>query len=1047
MDFIEYLPSPIAQPFHKASNPSDPQRKDYQRVTLENMLSYNAIVLLSYYFQEYTSSIDEDGETKNNLPPLNLKFDLSQMSLGKWQGVCRETSSILNKYPGIKKAPLITEIIELYHGKSKKWCSEVDKLIQQRNQDAHGAVGEIDLDKRNGDLAEVLKKLSFYKDYELLVPTNDLVEDGIKKYNTLKFHGVESISTTIDFKDLSVSKFIPMIYGKKTELSLSPLLIFKEIDNGGELFWYTKVKNKKKSIYHYLGLGKALDLKGNESDPSSSYQDGEEISKELIRLRFIVEDESLVDKKEPNLEIFVKKSKKTIPLDKDFEIEIVVENKGELSAENICIECNLSEAFKVQNQEGKKKNSIEYIINELTPNSVSKPKKFKIKTMESGVWEFPELFISSYNYQDDINENEIEVKDQPIFSESFLMTITDPNDPDSLVPVINLYMSSNNSSPKVGEQVDLTVTIDNIGGGVANDVDVLIMPPINEFKMVSGSQKWLGKINPKQKQVLNFSMVPTKPGIFSVGVRDVLYKDNENMVFLTEGIVNHNILVKDFPKTTLKFMMKEFLDELYIDKEEKVEIDKYCRKFSSLKLKDELPRLERDIQIELIEKSIRTVGSELGYKVKDGSYKNQEETKTVFSIGQKTPFILLKDKVDGLKVSLRLELEDSIIGNKNIEETWKKQFRQVSFSEFNLSEFIKKYKENSLLKLIDLITQTLKFVGRSYLQLEKFKERISEELMIDSNEVSLTKQKGNLIEYEYRNPSKGLNLLFSIEFKENKFSLSYRLRSSIRNKNMVLVKEDNNPDKLISGLRKRILTDMNETNSSIFGLDSFKNLTQWKSIFNEIILSVTKVIGEKYYLQVSEKGLISFYFDNGGSLFNNESLFLGLEFNPQKSFIHSRYISNEYSNLIRHEDGLELKFVIPSFQEPFVKTISFNKNISLELIQTILNDSISFVLIEMELMNIPLGTDYIQFLMDSKHLYYKEVVGQINAQGVNEENYDELKQKGIIGGKSILNYYYLNFEKKFIKNNFEAPIKVINGENGKELVIPQKYKLLNTDKV
>jgi hypothetical protein len=33
-----------------------------------------------------------------------------------------------------------------------------------------------------------------------------------------------------------------------------------------------------------------------------------------------------------------------------------------------------------------------------------------------------------------------------------------------------------------------------------------------------------------------------------------------------------------------------------------------------------------------------------------------------------------------------------------------------------------------------------------------------------------------------------------------------------------------------------------------------------------------------------------------------------------------------------------------------------------------------------------------QFLMDSKHLYYKEVVGQINAQGVNEENYDELKK-------------------------------------------------------
>lgn len=1047
MDFLEYLPTPIAQPFYKASNPNDPQRKDYQRVTLENMLSYNAIVLLSYYFQEYNSFIDGEGETKDVLPPLNLKFDLSQMSLGKWQGVCRETTSILKNYSGTKKAPLIAEIIELYHGKSKKWCSEVDKLIQQRNQDAHGAVGEIDLDKRNGVLSEVLKNLSFYREYELLVPTNDLIEDGIKKYNTLRFHGVESNSTIIDFKDLSVSKYIPMIYGKKTEINLSPLLIFKEIDNGGELFWYTKIKNKKKAVFHYLGLGKGFDLQGNESDPSSHYQDGEEISKELIRLRFIVEDESLIDKKEPNLEIFVKKSKKTIPVDKDFEIEILVENKGELSAENICIECSLSEAFKVENHEGKKKNGFDYGILELPPNSISKPKKFKIKTVEPGVWEFPDIYISSYSYQDDINENEVEVKDQPVFSESFLMTVTDPNDPDSLVPVINLYMFSNNSSPKVGEQVDFTVTIDNIGGGVANDVDVMIMPPIDEFSVVSGSQKWTGNINPKQQQVLTFSMVPTKPGIFSVRVRDVLYKDNENMVFLTEGIVNHNILVKDFPKTTLKFMLKDFLEELYLDKDEKLEIDKYCRKFSSLKLKDELPRLERDTQIELIEKSIRTIGSELGYKVKDRSHKNQTETKTIFFIGLKTPFLLLKDKVEGLKLLLRLDIEDSIIGSKNVEETWKKQFRQVRFSEIDLTEFIKKYKENSLFKLIDLITQTLKFVGRSYLQLEKFKERISEELLIDSNEVTLINQKGNLIEYEYRMLNKDLNLFFNLEFKENKFSLFYRLRSSIKNKKMILVKEDSNPDKLIFGLRKRILTDLNETNSSIFGLDLFKNLTQWKSIFSEILSSITKVIGEKYYLHVNRKGFISFYFDNGSSLFDNESSFLGLEFNPQKSFIHSRYISNENSNLVRHQDGLDLKFVVPSQQDPYVNSVSFNKNISAELIQTILTDTTSFVLIEMELMNIPLGIDYIQFLLDSKHLYYEEVVDQINAQGVNEENYEKLKQKGVIGGKSLVNYFYLNFEKKFIKNNFEPPMKIVNGENGKELVIPQKYRVSKIDKV
>ena len=70
---------------------------------------------------------------------------------------------------------------------------------------------------------------------------------------------------------------------------------------------------------------------------------------------------------------------------------------------------------------------------------------------------------------------------------------------------------------------------------------------------------------------------------------------------------------------------------------------------------------------------------------------------------------------------------------------------------------------------------------------------------------------------------------------------------------------------------------------------------------------------------------------------------------------------------------------------------------------------------------------------------------QINAQGVNEENYEKLKQKGVIGGKSLVNYFYLNFEKKFIKNNYEPPMKVVNGENGKEPVIPQKYRLAKID--
>ena len=92
MPSYEKYPRLFALPFQISLEPTPP-RRDYQRVELENMLSFNASVCLSAFYQ-HISKLEEEPD-KEVPPDLQLPFELDQMSIGKWNAIARETSKFL----------------------------------------------------------------------------------------------------------------------------------------------------------------------------------------------------------------------------------------------------------------------------------------------------------------------------------------------------------------------------------------------------------------------------------------------------------------------------------------------------------------------------------------------------------------------------------------------------------------------------------------------------------------------------------------------------------------------------------------------------------------------------------------------------------------------------------------------------------------------------------------------------------------------------------------------------------------------------------------
>ena len=629
LEQIKDYPFLIYKPYLKTLQEDDPQRKDHQRICLEMILSVIASISLSTYY-----SLKKNGVDK--LKPLN--YDLGQMSIGKWNQVARDTSSILlNAAIGAKKQHFLTkEIGNLYN--NTKWNSTVDDLIKRRNADAHGGVLKQDqlkkeLKERQLLLNELIEKISFFKEYKFLVPIIEEVKEGdlICRCKDLSNEGNGTFDINLDGNDendMEIENYSTYLYHqkKKITLSLEPMIISYNLNSDTEdlsTFIYNKTINRKKGDLHFTNHNESLNIIRENVTSFGNLPTPKELCQNFKAFRILVEDKSLINRRMPNI-IINRKFKTTTSIKDDHTImELLIENVGNADAKQVRTSLKYPNAgFSLLDQDGnsitnetKIKKMLDIKIEELIVHRPEK-RRFNFRATEGGQRFFDEMTLV-YDYDDPDTEIEhkgsLDSGNNVVSIPAIPHQVIDPNDPQSQVPVINLRVTYKNHknlekkghNPSLGEEVDFIVSAENIGNSIAHDVDIHIFPPSEAMDLISGSASWRGNINPAEVVNRVFTLRPRKQGIFSMKMRDVLYTNEQGHLFKTLAYEDHKILVKNDPKFKYQFLLEDIWEDLTTDGEETLRLEKNAG--FTIMTQEEKVKIEIDVKIRSIKKIVENV--------------------------------------------------------------------------------------------------------------------------------------------------------------------------------------------------------------------------------------------------------------------------------------------------------------------------------------------------------------------------------------------------------------------------------------------------------
>ena len=477
IDKVKNYPFLIYKPYLKTLDEEDPQRKDHQRICLEMILSVNASICLANYHHLKTSGDDKQkdklkisvkNQFKNNKDG-ELKYDLGQMSIGKWNQVSRDTSMVLLDATdnGKKQHFLIKEIGGLY--KDKKWNDIVNDLISRRNADAHGGVLDDkilkkQLKERQDLLDQLIEKLSFFKDYKILVPIKEEIKEGglVCRCNDLSNEGNGTFDIRIDSddpNDTSFEHYNTYLYNenRKIGLSLEPMIISYNLDEKTEdlsTFIYNKTINRKKGDLHYANHRESLDLIRDNDNSTGSLPTPKELCQEFKAFRIEVEDNELVNRRMPNIVINRKFQTTTSLIGDDTIMELTFQNVGNADAKNVQTTLKYPQDGFVRykksgvllTEKQQENDKVEITIEDLASNR-SEKKKFRFKAMNGAQYHFDEMTLTyDYDDPDTGNEHTYNLEDgiNVVSISEIAHQVIDPDDPQSQVPVINLQVTYKN---------------------------------------------------------------------------------------------------------------------------------------------------------------------------------------------------------------------------------------------------------------------------------------------------------------------------------------------------------------------------------------------------------------------------------------------------------------------------------------------------------------------------------------------------------------------------------------------------------------------------
>jgi hypothetical protein len=719
-NYKEY-PYLIYEPYSKTLDEKDSQRKDHQRICLEMILAYNASICLANYYHYKTAEEGNDAKIGADLPKLN--FDLGMMSIGKWNQVARDTAKVL--FDATSKGKdndfLVADIGSMYRNKGSVWNKNINELIRLRNKDAHGEVisdkalaGE--LNNRQKLLDQLMKEMNYHADYTLIVPIDDEVKDGVLVHICRDLSGnAENIIELKEEKselETEIDRYSTYLYHtkKKTCLALNPMVVnYNSSPESEELntYVYSKTANNKKDL-HYSNFQGALDLKESNQSSVGSLATPHQLCREFSKFRVTVEDENLINRKEPKISIHRKFKSGSSIIDEDVFFDVTIQNNGDADAQDLTTALDFPrEGFQLYHNVDdelitggdtyqNKSHMIE--IPEL-PAKQSRKFSYKFRARNfGGQYQFDEMTMT-YSFFDEISENMITPNQDEgvnvVLADPVMHHVLDPNDPESQVPIVNLKLSYSEHTPIIGDEIDFIVDVENIGKSIANDVDIHIFPPPAEMDLISGSTSWRGNINPSGKVTRKFKLRPRKQGIFGIKMRDILYTNSQGDLFKTLAYEDHKILVQNDTKNKYRFMMEDVWEDLVVDDAEQMRIDNQpdFKKFIS-ENQETAQKILNDVKVRAVKNVINDILSRISLPVKQITKKGM----IGYCLGD-YPFFII-DFTDAEKINLLLlgefDKDKSIQGimkplkgkklslmNKSI--TWKGKFTNFRFYSIVLS--------------------------------------------------------------------------------------------------------------------------------------------------------------------------------------------------------------------------------------------------------------------------------------------------------------------------------------------------------------------------
>ena len=719
-NYKEY-PYLIYEPYSKTLDEKDSQRKDHQRICLEMILAYNASICLANYYHYKTAEEGNDAKIGADLPKLN--FDLGMMSIGKWNQVARDTAKVL--FDATSKGKdndfLVADIGSMYRNKGSVWNKNINELIRLRNKDAHGEVisdkalaGE--LNNRQKLLDQLMKEMNYHADYTLIVPIDDEVKDGVLVHICRDLSGnAENIIELKEEKselETEIDRYSTYLYHtkKKTCLALNPMVVnYNSSPESEELntYVYSKTANNKKDL-HYSNFQGALDLKESNQSSVGSLATPHQLCREFSKFRVTVEDENLINRKEPKISIHRKFKSGSSIIDEDVFFDVTIQNNGDADAQDLTTALDFPrEGFQLYHNVDdelitggdtyqNKSHMIE--IPEL-PAKQSRKFSYKFRARNfGGQYQFDEMTMT-YSFFDEISENMITPNQDEgvnvVLADPVMHHVLDPNDPESQVPIVNLKLSYSEHTPKIGDEIDFIVDVENIGKSIANDVDIHIFPPPAEMDLISGSTSWRGNINPSGKVTRKFKLRPRKQGIFGIKMRDILYTNSQGDLFKTLAYEDHKILVQNDTKNKYRFMMEDVWEDLVVDDAEQMRIDNQpdFKKFIS-ENQETAQKILNDVKVRAVKNVINDILSRISLPVKQITKKGM----IGYCLGD-YPFFII-DFTDAEKINLLLlgefDKDKSIQGimkplkgkklslmNESI--TWKGKFTNFRFYSIVLS--------------------------------------------------------------------------------------------------------------------------------------------------------------------------------------------------------------------------------------------------------------------------------------------------------------------------------------------------------------------------